>query len=53
MSKGSQRRPSRISDEEYSLRWDLAFGKITEKEFTEKLNDLNLQKYSGDGEVSD
>lgn len=42
MSKGSQRRPKQISEEEWSLRYDLAFGKITREEFDKKLNDLNI-----------
>ncbi len=31
--KGSKRRPCQISREEEQLRWDLAYGRITYKEF--------------------
>jgi len=33
MSKGSWTRPRQISREEYDLRYDLMFGKITSAEF--------------------
>jgi hypothetical protein len=41
--KESARRPLSISREAYDLRWDLAFGKITKKEFDreyKKVKDL-------------
>jgi hypothetical protein len=30
------KRKQTISDEEFQIRWDLAFGKITQKEFDKK-----------------
>ena len=33
MSKGSKRRPCQIGHVEEGLRWSLAMGKITQKEF--------------------
>lgn len=38
--KGSTRRPKFISDEEETLRWDLALGKITRKKFDEEMDKL-------------
>ena len=38
--KGSHRRPSFISNEEYQLRYDLAYGKITRKMFDRKMESL-------------
>ncbi len=40
MSKGSKRRPSSITREEESLRWQLAFGKITFQQFEKKYKEL-------------
>jgi hypothetical protein len=42
--KGSHRRPSFISDEEYSLRWDLAYGYITSAEFQRRMADLKRRQ---------
>jgi len=39
--KGDGRRESDISDEEYGLRYDLAFGKITREEFEKRMNKLD------------
>ena len=39
--KGDLERPSSISEEEKDLRWSLAFGKITEEEFAERMEKLN------------
>jgi len=33
MGKGSQRRPTQISRQEYILRWDYALGKISRAKF--------------------
>lgn len=44
MSKGSHRRPSKVSDEEYALRYDLAFGYITQKEFEQRMKELKGKK---------
>jgi len=38
--KGDTRRPARISREEEALRWALAFGKITFKQFERKYREL-------------
>jgi len=37
MSKGSNRRQTTVDLKEIDLRWDLIKGKITEKQFEEKL----------------
>ena len=34
MNKGSNRRPCQVSREEENMRWKLAYGKITFKEYT-------------------
>ena len=43
MSKGSARRPRQISRQEEDLRWALAFGKITFKEFERKYRALHRE----------
>jgi len=43
MSKGSWRRPRRISREEETLRWKLAFGRITFVEFEREYKKLKKQ----------
>jgi len=40
MSKGSKRRPSGITRQEEDLRYALAFGKITFKQFEQKYKEL-------------
>lgn len=40
MGKGSQQRPRFISDEEWNLRWDLAYGKTTIEEFDRRLKEI-------------
>ena len=40
MGKGSGRRPSFVSDAEYSLRYDLAHGHITYEKFKEEMAKL-------------
>lgn len=40
MSKGSKRRPTLISREEENIRWQLATGLITFKEFERKYKEL-------------
>jgi len=40
MSKGSKRRPQFVSDAEYSLRYDLAMGKITSAEYGDRIKTL-------------
>ncbi len=42
--KGSKRRPSFIGEEEYSLRWDLAFGYISQDEFDANMKNLRREK---------
>jgi len=37
MGKGSSKRPTVVSLRELDLRWDLIKGKITEKQFEDKL----------------
>ena len=44
MGKGSTPRKCLISDEEYRLRWELAFGYITPQEFKKKLKKLQKRK---------
>lgn len=44
MGKGSQRRPTQISDAENTLRWDLALGVITSEEFERKMKELEKEK---------
>lgn len=39
--KGDGRRESNVSDEEYGLRYDLAFGKITNEEFEKRMSELD------------
>ena len=39
--KGDSPRPMQVSRREYDLRWALAEGKITFKEFEKKLNELH------------
>jgi len=52
--KGDLPRPRFISDEEYSLRFDLAFGKISKEEFEQKMKKLKgaandmAKKYADD-----
>ena len=43
MGKGSQRRPSFVSEEEYSLRHDLAFGFIDKAEFDRDMQHLRRE----------
>lgn len=43
--KGSHRRPTFISKEEEDLRWKLAFGKISRKEFDKKMKELKHDKH--------
>tara|TARA_R110000824_G_scaffold223107_2_gene410894 strand:- start:24 stop:305 length:282 start_codon:yes stop_codon:yes gene_type:complete len=38
--KGDMARYMDVSEEEYNLRWDLAFGRITLEDFNSKLEDL-------------
>ena len=38
--KGDSTRPSTVSDEEYSLKWDLAFGNISKEEFEKELKKI-------------
>jgi len=38
--KGSKRRPCCVSRKEEGLRWDLAFGKISKKEYDEAVKKL-------------
>jgi hypothetical protein len=38
--KGDSTRQSTISDEEYALKWDLAFGNISKKDFEKELKKL-------------
>ena len=38
--KGDSTRSRDISDEEYDIRWDLAFGKITRKEYDKRMDAL-------------
>jgi hypothetical protein len=40
MGKGSKRRPSSTTREEEDLRWKLAFGKITFKQYEKKYKEL-------------
>jgi len=42
--KGDLPRPRFISDEEYSLRFDLAFGVISKEEFDKKLQKLRNKR---------
>lgn len=52
MGKGSRRRPSSIGREEEALRWQLAFGKITFKQFERRYKELKKQgKIQRDGKV--
>jgi len=44
MSKGSTRRKCLISREEESLRWDLALGKISYKEWVEGMGNIEARK---------
>jgi len=39
--KGDARRDIDISDEEYGLKYDLAFGKITREEFDKRMSELD------------
>ena len=43
MGKGSQRRPTAITPHEERLRWKLAYGKITFKEFEKRYKELERQ----------
>ena len=43
MGKGSARRPSFVSTEEYSLRHDLAFGFIDRQEFDREMQRLRRE----------
>lgn len=43
MGKDGQQRPRLISREEESLRWDLAYGKITKKQFGEEMKKLKVK----------
>jgi len=43
MGKGSTRRPTLISPEEERLRWKLAYGKITFKEYERRYKQLVKQ----------
>lgn len=43
MGKGSKKRPSQVSRQEEELRWKLATGRITFKEFTRKRKELIKQ----------
>lgn len=38
--KGDTPRPRLVSDEEYELRWQLAFGEITKEEFGCRLKEI-------------
>ncbi len=38
--KGDTPRPRLVSDEEYELRWQLAFGEITKEEFVCRLKEI-------------
>lgn len=38
--KGDKRRPSFVNAEEYTLRWDLAFGYISQAEFDVRMKAL-------------
>jgi hypothetical protein len=46
MGKGDRRRPTSISPEEETLRWDLALGKIKREEFDEKMKEIEYVKKS-------
>ena len=39
--KGDVTRPSDCSEEEYVLRWNLAFGKISREDFEKQMEQLN------------
>lgn len=41
--KGDKQRRRHISIREYDLRWDLAFGRITPKQFARKYRDMRKQ----------
>ena len=43
MGKGSQRRPTAITSYEERLRWQLATGEITLKEFEKRYGELKRQ----------
>jgi hypothetical protein len=47
MGKGSTRRPSFVSTEEYSLRHDLAFGFIDRQEFDREMQRLRREAKKG------
>jgi len=40
MGKGSQRRPMLVSEEEYSLRWNLAWRLITPAKYKKKIKTI-------------
>lgn len=43
MGKGDTRRPTQISQAEERIRWKLAYGKITFKEFEARMRGLRKQ----------
>jgi hypothetical protein len=43
--KGDSTRSRDIPDEEYDIRWDLAFGKITRKEYVKRMKELKGDNY--------
>lgn len=43
MGKGSQRRPTAITPHEEELRWQLAAGEITSKEYEKRYKELKRQ----------
>lgn len=49
--KGDTRRPKFISDEEETLRWDLALGKITREKFDEEMKKLNAGRKTKNNRV--